>query len=118
MCTKSKEECEKHYMKHFINNPLFASTLLNLKQVEEAQHSETAIPFHREYHVPADRELPCKVSTPQNWSQQPLEKDGFLLVSAKPVEMVICRNHHSKSLDIHINSKDKLPQSYLTFGSK
>ncbi|ELR55478.1 hypothetical protein M91_15702 [Bos mutus] len=28
MCTKTKEECEKHYMKHFINNPLFASTLL------------------------------------------------------------------------------------------
>ncbi|OXB79070.1 UNVERIFIED_CONTAM: hypothetical protein H355_005946 [Colinus virginianus] len=46
MCTKSKDECEKHYMKHFINNPLFASTLLNLKQAEEAQHSETAIPFH------------------------------------------------------------------------
>uniref|UniRef100_A0A8C3Y3C5 Transcriptional adapter n=1 Tax=Catharus ustulatus TaxID=91951 RepID=A0A8C3Y3C5_CATUS len=46
MCTKSKEECEKHYMKHFINNPLFASTLLNLKQAEEAQHHETAIPFH------------------------------------------------------------------------
>ncbi|NXU24026.1 TAD2A protein, partial [Thalassarche chlororhynchos] len=46
MCTKSKEECEKHYMKHFINNPLFASTLLNLKQAEEAQHNETAIPFH------------------------------------------------------------------------
>uniref|UniRef100_A0A803VJL8 Transcriptional adapter n=1 Tax=Ficedula albicollis TaxID=59894 RepID=A0A803VJL8_FICAL len=45
MCTKSKEECEKHYMKHFINNPLFASTLLNLKQAEEAQHHETAIPF-------------------------------------------------------------------------
>uniref|UniRef100_A0A8C3DXS6 Transcriptional adapter n=1 Tax=Corvus moneduloides TaxID=1196302 RepID=A0A8C3DXS6_CORMO len=45
MCTKSKEECEKHYMKHFINNPLFASTLLNLKQAEEAQHNETAIPF-------------------------------------------------------------------------
>lgn len=49
MCTKSKEECEKHYMKHFINNPLFASTLLNLKQAEEAQHHETAIPFHCEY---------------------------------------------------------------------
>ncbi|KAM6337635.1 TAD2A protein, partial [Rhinoptilus africanus] len=46
MCTKSKEECEKHYMKHFINNPLFASTLLNLKQAEEAQQNETAIPFH------------------------------------------------------------------------
>lgn len=56
MCTKSKEECEKHYMKHFINNPLFASTLLNLKQAEEAQHHETAIPFHCEYPCPA---LPC-----------------------------------------------------------
>uniref|UniRef100_A0A8C0HBQ7 Transcriptional adapter n=1 Tax=Chelonoidis abingdonii TaxID=106734 RepID=A0A8C0HBQ7_CHEAB len=46
MCTKAKEECEKHYMKHFINNPLFASTLLNLKQAEEAQNADTAIPFH------------------------------------------------------------------------
>ena len=64
MCTKSKEECEKHYMKHFINNPLFASTLLNLKQAEEAQHNETAIPFHREYTLPTSRlrELPRKVS--------------------------------------------------------
>uniref|UniRef100_A0A8C0HGJ4 Transcriptional adaptor 2A n=1 Tax=Chelonoidis abingdonii TaxID=106734 RepID=A0A8C0HGJ4_CHEAB len=49
MCTKAKEECEKHYMKHFINNPLFASTLLNLKQAEEAQNADTAIPFHRKY---------------------------------------------------------------------
>ncbi|KAF6097518.1 transcriptional adaptor 2A [Phyllostomus discolor] len=46
MCTKTKEECEKHYMKHFINNPLFASTLLNLKQAEEAKAADTAIPFH------------------------------------------------------------------------
>ncbi|XP_029467604.1 transcriptional adapter 2-alpha isoform X8 [Rhinatrema bivittatum] len=45
MRTKSKEDCEKHYMKHFINNPLFASTLLNLKQAEEAKNTETAIPF-------------------------------------------------------------------------
>ncbi|XP_058416437.1 transcriptional adapter 2-alpha isoform X2 [Diceros bicornis minor] len=46
MCTKTKEECEKHYMKHFINNPLFASTLLNLKQAEEAKTADTAIAFH------------------------------------------------------------------------
>jgi hypothetical protein len=46
MCTKTKEECEKHYMKHFINNPLFASTLLNLKQAEEAKTADSAIPFH------------------------------------------------------------------------
>lgn len=46
MCTKTKEECEKHYMKHFINNPLFASTLLNLKHAEEAKTANTAIPFH------------------------------------------------------------------------
>lgn len=46
MCTKTKEECEKHYMKHFINNPLFASTLLNLKQAEAAKAADTAIPFH------------------------------------------------------------------------
>ncbi|XP_015414560.1 PREDICTED: transcriptional adapter 2-alpha isoform X3 [Myotis davidii] len=45
MCTKTKEECEKHYMKHFINNPLFASTLRNLKQAEEAKTADTAIPF-------------------------------------------------------------------------
>nr|XP_035960705.1 transcriptional adapter 2-alpha isoform X4 [Halichoerus grypus] len=45
MCTKTKEECEKHYMKHFINNPLFASTLLNLKHAEEAKTADTAIPF-------------------------------------------------------------------------
>uniref|UniRef100_A0A8C6Y8P7 Transcriptional adapter n=1 Tax=Naja naja TaxID=35670 RepID=A0A8C6Y8P7_NAJNA len=30
MSTKTKEECEKHYMKHFINNPLFASSLLDM----------------------------------------------------------------------------------------
>ncbi|XP_030078182.1 transcriptional adapter 2-alpha isoform X4 [Microcaecilia unicolor] len=46
MRTKSKEDCEKHYMKHFINNPLFASTLLNLKHAEEAKNAETAIPFY------------------------------------------------------------------------
>ncbi|XP_051014127.1 transcriptional adapter 2-alpha isoform X2 [Acomys russatus] len=46
MCTKTKEECEKHYMKHFINNPLFASTLLTLKQAEAAKAADTAIPFH------------------------------------------------------------------------
>ncbi|MGH0177982.1 UNVERIFIED_CONTAM: hypothetical protein FKN15_076190 [Acipenser sinensis] len=43
--TKSKEECESHYMKHFINNPLFSSTLLSLKQMEEARTADTAIPF-------------------------------------------------------------------------
>lgn len=73
MCTKSKEECEKHYMKHFINNPLFASTLLNLKQAEEAQHNETAIPFHREYPQPAAHtQLPawsllCRNETSSLW---------------------------------------------------
>ncbi|XP_069082676.1 transcriptional adapter 2-alpha isoform X1 [Pleurodeles waltl] len=45
MRTKTKEECEKHYMKHFINNPLFASTLLNWKHAEEAKHADTTIPF-------------------------------------------------------------------------
>ncbi|KAM4701741.1 transcriptional adapter 2-alpha isoform 3-T3 [Discoglossus pictus] len=45
MRTKTKEDCEKHYMKHFINNPLFASTLLNLKQAEEEKTADTAIPF-------------------------------------------------------------------------
>ncbi|MEE6469414.1 hypothetical protein FKM82_008617 [Ascaphus truei] len=45
MRTKTKEDCEKHYMKHFINNPLFASTLLNLKQAEEEKNADTAVPF-------------------------------------------------------------------------
>ncbi|CAB1348973.1 unnamed protein product, partial [Coregonus sp. 'balchen'] len=45
MRTKSKEECEAHYMKNFINNPLFSSTLLNLRQKEEARTADTAIPF-------------------------------------------------------------------------
>lgn len=39
-------------MKHFINNPLFASTLLNLKQAEEVQNADAAIPFHRKYPPP------------------------------------------------------------------
>ncbi|KAL7986959.1 hypothetical protein Chor_005878, partial [Crotalus horridus] len=46
MSTKTKEECEKHYMKHFINNPLFASSLLHLKQTGEKQHTSLAIPFY------------------------------------------------------------------------
>lgn len=47
MRTKTKEECEGHYMKNFINNPLFSSTLLSLRQVEEARTADTAIPFKR-----------------------------------------------------------------------
>uniref|UniRef100_A0A4W5MA87 Transcriptional adaptor 2A n=1 Tax=Hucho hucho TaxID=62062 RepID=A0A4W5MA87_9TELE len=47
MRTKNKEECEAHYMKNFINNPLFSSTLLNLRQIEEARTADTAIPFKR-----------------------------------------------------------------------
>ncbi|XP_058020171.1 transcriptional adapter 2-alpha isoform X2 [Ahaetulla prasina] len=46
MSTKTKEECEKHYMKHFINNPLFASSLLHLKQAGEKQQTSLAIPFY------------------------------------------------------------------------
>uniref|UniRef100_A0A8C8I2Z8 Transcriptional adapter n=1 Tax=Oncorhynchus tshawytscha TaxID=74940 RepID=A0A8C8I2Z8_ONCTS len=49
MRTKNKEECEAHYMKNFINNPLFSSTLLNLRQIEEARTADTAIPFKRQY---------------------------------------------------------------------
>ncbi|XP_078278441.1 transcriptional adapter 2-alpha isoform X11 [Rhinoraja longicauda] len=45
MRTKSKEDCEKHYMKHFVNNPLFSSTLLSLKQSEESKDLDTAITF-------------------------------------------------------------------------
>uniref|UniRef100_A0A8C8I4C3 Transcriptional adapter n=1 Tax=Oncorhynchus tshawytscha TaxID=74940 RepID=A0A8C8I4C3_ONCTS len=48
MRTKNKEECEAHYMKNFINNPLFSSTLLNLRQIEEARTADTAIPFKRQ----------------------------------------------------------------------
>lgn len=47
MRTKTKEECEGHYMKNFINNPLFSSTLLSLRQVEEARAPDTAISFKR-----------------------------------------------------------------------
>uniref|UniRef100_A0A3B1KBW9 Transcriptional adapter n=1 Tax=Astyanax mexicanus TaxID=7994 RepID=A0A3B1KBW9_ASTMX len=45
MRTKTKEECENHYMKNFINNPLFSSTLLSLRQMEEARTADSAIPF-------------------------------------------------------------------------
>uniref|UniRef100_A0A8C2J8H0 Transcriptional adapter n=1 Tax=Cyprinus carpio TaxID=7962 RepID=A0A8C2J8H0_CYPCA len=47
MRTKTKEECEGHYMKNFINNPLFSSTLLNLRQMEDhlSRTADTAIPF-------------------------------------------------------------------------
>uniref|UniRef100_A0AAR2M582 Transcriptional adapter n=1 Tax=Pygocentrus nattereri TaxID=42514 RepID=A0AAR2M582_PYGNA len=45
MRTKTKEECESHYMKNFINNPLFSSTLLSLRQMEEARTADSAIPF-------------------------------------------------------------------------
>ncbi|XP_046892361.1 transcriptional adapter 2-alpha isoform X2 [Hypomesus transpacificus] len=45
MRTKGKEECEGHYMKNFINNPLFSSTLLSLRQMEEARTADSAIPF-------------------------------------------------------------------------
>lgn len=49
MRTKTKEECEGHYMKNFINNPLFSSTLLSLRQMEEhlSRTADTAIPFKR-----------------------------------------------------------------------
>ncbi|XP_030633056.1 transcriptional adapter 2-alpha isoform X2 [Chanos chanos] len=45
MRTKTKEECESHYMKNFINNPLFSSTLLSLRQLEGIRAADTAIPF-------------------------------------------------------------------------
>ncbi|KTF71954.1 hypothetical protein cypCar_00040543 [Cyprinus carpio] len=47
MRTKTKEECEGHYMKNFINNPLFSSTLLSLRQMEDhlSRTADTAIPF-------------------------------------------------------------------------
>uniref|UniRef100_A0A4W4DTU9 Transcriptional adapter n=1 Tax=Electrophorus electricus TaxID=8005 RepID=A0A4W4DTU9_ELEEL len=45
MRTRTKEECEGHYIKNFINNPLFSSTLLSLRQTEEAHTTDTAIPF-------------------------------------------------------------------------
>lgn len=65
-------------MKHFINNPLFASTLLNLKQAEEAQHNETAIPFHREYpRPPTHRGFPTTSPLSQSWNEQPLEKGRY-----------------------------------------
>ncbi|XP_069827571.1 transcriptional adapter 2-alpha isoform X2 [Dendropsophus ebraccatus] len=45
MRTRTKDDCESHYMKHFINNPLFASTLLSMKQAEEDKNVDTAVPF-------------------------------------------------------------------------
>lgn len=50
MRTKSKEECESHYMKNFINNPLYSSTLLNLQRTKDNYFSESAILFKRQYH--------------------------------------------------------------------
>lgn len=49
MRTKTKEECESHYMKNFINNPLFSSTLLSMKKTKDSRFAEGAIPFKREY---------------------------------------------------------------------
>lgn len=45
MRTKTKEECECHYMKNFINNPLFSSTLLSLQKTKDSHFADTAIPF-------------------------------------------------------------------------
>uniref|UniRef100_A0A3Q2YP58 Transcriptional adapter n=1 Tax=Hippocampus comes TaxID=109280 RepID=A0A3Q2YP58_HIPCM len=45
MRSKSKEECESHYMKNFINNPLFSSTLLSLRKTKDARFADSAIPF-------------------------------------------------------------------------
>uniref|UniRef100_A0A7N8WXA7 Transcriptional adapter n=1 Tax=Mastacembelus armatus TaxID=205130 RepID=A0A7N8WXA7_9TELE len=46
MRTKTKEECENHYMKNFINNPLFSSTLLSLRKTKDSRFAaEGAIPF-------------------------------------------------------------------------
>uniref|UniRef100_A0A3Q3WUG4 Transcriptional adapter n=1 Tax=Mola mola TaxID=94237 RepID=A0A3Q3WUG4_MOLML len=45
MRTKTKEECESHYMKNFINNPLFSSTLLSLRKTKDSRFAEGAIPF-------------------------------------------------------------------------
>uniref|UniRef100_A0A4W6DMN6 Transcriptional adapter n=1 Tax=Lates calcarifer TaxID=8187 RepID=A0A4W6DMN6_LATCA len=44
MRTKTKEECESHYMKNFINNPLFSSTLLSLRKTKDSRFAEGAIP--------------------------------------------------------------------------
>uniref|UniRef100_A0A8C2WUQ7 Transcriptional adapter n=1 Tax=Cyclopterus lumpus TaxID=8103 RepID=A0A8C2WUQ7_CYCLU len=45
MRTKTKEECESHYMKNFIHNPLFSSTLLSLRKTKDSRFAEGAIPF-------------------------------------------------------------------------
>lgn len=49
MRTKTKEECESHYMKNFINNPLFSSTLLSLRKKKDSRFADGAIPFKREH---------------------------------------------------------------------
>ncbi|NP_001070609.1 transcriptional adapter 2-alpha [Danio rerio] len=47
MRSKTKEECEGHYMKNYINNPLFSSTLLSLRHMDDhlSRTADTAIPF-------------------------------------------------------------------------
>uniref|UniRef100_A0A8C6KBK0 Transcriptional adaptor 2A n=1 Tax=Nothobranchius furzeri TaxID=105023 RepID=A0A8C6KBK0_NOTFU len=40
MRTKTKEECESHYMKNFINNPLFSSTLLGLRKTKDSHFAD------------------------------------------------------------------------------
>uniref|UniRef100_A0A3Q2PH49 Transcriptional adapter n=1 Tax=Fundulus heteroclitus TaxID=8078 RepID=A0A3Q2PH49_FUNHE len=45
MRSKTKEECESHYMKNFINNPLFSSTLLSLRKTKDSPFADGAIPF-------------------------------------------------------------------------
>lgn len=49
MRTKTKDECESHYMKNFINNPLFSSTLLSMRKTKDSRFAEGAIPFKRQY---------------------------------------------------------------------
>lgn len=49
MRSKTKDECEGHYMKNFINNPLFSSTLLSMRKTKDSRFAEGAIPFKRQY---------------------------------------------------------------------
>lgn len=91
MRTKTKEECEGHYMKNFINNPLFSSTLLSLRQMEEhlSRTADTAIPFKRKK-APANVQT-CLIKQPTWCLMINIYKHDFIFFK-------IIFNKHLKSL--------------------
>lgn len=85
MRTKTKEECESHYMKNFINNPLFSSTLLSLRKTKDSHFAEGAIPFRRQYplHLRSLLLFLC-------WREIPLHLFRSYSWAAKLVSMFVC----------------------------